>query len=396
MVAAMATLQQLLDVGDRDGARAAALKVLATRPTDGEALSTLARLALEAGELEVARTHLGRVGPRERQTYEVQLAEAMLQQLSGQADAARIAFAQLTGLFPTRHEGFFALGVSLLDKADGKGAQRALATAVKLAPKHFLYRFRHAEACAECGLFEDAGKELLEAIELRPDFTPAYLAFARLLEESGQTEKALQLFELALQTNPTERRLMAEIARVKMAGGDVARGLADVAQVPGGALGLADELMRADHHDAAIAVCEHLEAIGQGSAKVSLVKGMALENAMKIPEAVETYGRAMQQDPADWSAACNRGLLLLEEAGDDEVLLQEARETLEEAVKRARGRSPEALFNLAILHGRSLEWAQGIALARQVVAHPEAGTLKGQAERLLASFEKASVAAARA
>jgi tetratricopeptide (TPR) repeat protein len=386
----MSSLQDLLDRGDRDGARAAATKVLSGKPTDGEALSVLARLALEAGEIDAAKGHLARVGPKERQSYEVLLAEAMVLQLTDQADAARLAFAQLTGSFPTRHEAFFALGLSLLDKQDAKGAEKALGTAVKLAPKHFLYRFRHAEACAQAGRFEDAANELMQAIELKPDFTNAYTAFARMLEASGQTDRALELIAVGLQATPGDRRLVAEQARLKLNEGDVAAALAGVEKVPGGALGLAEELMRANAHDAAIEVCEHLEATGKGSAKVSLVKALALENSARTDEALEAYAKAMAQDPSDWSAANNRGLLLLEEYQEDAAKVEEARLTLEEAVKRAAGKAADPLLNLALLHARKQEWTKGIALAQQVVAHPTAGPLKAQAEKMIASMQKAA------
>lgn len=386
----MSSLQELLDRGDRDGARAAATKVLAGKPTDGEALSVLARLALENGDVDGARGHLARVGPKERTSYEVQLAEAMVQQLSDQADAARLAFAQLTGAFPTRHEAFFALGLSLLDKQDAKGAEKALATAVKLAPKHFLYRFRHAEACAQAGRFEEAANELMQSIELKPDFTHGYTAFARMLEASGQTDKALELLDVGLSAVPTDRRLLAEQVRLKMGAGDVAAAVANADKVPGGALGLAEELMRGNAHEAAIELCEHLESTGKGSAKVSLVKALALENSAQTDEALEAYAKAMAQDPSDWSAANNRGLLLLEQYQDDEAKLDEAKANLEEAIKRAGGKAADPLLNLALLHGRREQWAEGIAAAQQVVAHPAAGGLKEQAERMVASMKKAA------
>jgi hypothetical protein len=50
-------------------------------------------------------------------------------------------------------------------------------------------------------------------------------------------------------------------------------------------------------------------------------------------------------------------------------------------------------FNLALLHGSQKEYAQGIALAKQVAAHPQAGALKAQAEKMVASMEKAEKSA---
>lgn len=379
----MTALQELLDKGDREGATAAANKTLATKPTDGEALSALARLALEAGDLDTAKAHLARVGPKDRQSYEVLLAEAMVLQLSDQPDAARFAFAQLTANHPTRPEALFALGLSLLEKQDAAGAERAFDAATKLKPGHFLYRYRHAEALAQNGRFKDAGQALMKTIELRPDFVRAYLAFARMLEANGQPDDGLEILAGGLGAMPNDRQLVAEQLRLRLGKGDkAALATAD--------LGLAEELMRGNAHEAALEVCAHLEANGKGSAKVSVVKALALENTAHPDEALEAYAKAMAQDPADWSAANNRGLLLLEEYQDDAARLAEAKANLEEAVKRAAGKAVDPLLNLALLHGRQQQYAEGIALAKQVAAHPHAGALKAQALKMVASMEQAA------
>ncbi len=382
----MTLLQELLDRGDREGATAAATQILTARPTDGEALSALARLELEGGDVDGAKAHLERVGPRDRQRYEVLLAEAMVLQLSDQADAARFAFAQLTATHATRPEAFFALGLAQLEKQDAVNAEKALATAVQLLPGHFLYRYRHAEALAQNGRFADAAQELTKTIELRPDFVRAYLAFARMLEANGQATQGLEILAAGLGSMPGTRPLLAEQLRIRLATGDpAALSKAD--------LGIAEELVRANAHEAALEVCEHLEAEGKGSAKVSLLKALAYENTARTDEALEAYAKAMAQDPKDWSAANNRGLLLLEEYQDDAAKLAEAKATLEEAVRRAAGTVADPLLNLALLHGRQKEYAQGIALAKQVVAHPKAGALKAQAEKLVVSMEKAAKSA---
>ncbi len=386
----MPTLQELLERGDRDGARSAAEKRLASTPSDAEALATLARLELEAGELDTARRHLARVPPKDRQRYEVLLSEAVLQQLSDQPDAARLAFAQLTGTHPDRHEGFFALGISLLDKQDAKGAERALASAVKLAPKHFFYRFRYAEASAQAGHFEQASDELLTCIELKPDFNLAYTALARMLEAGGEGAKALELIDLGLGALPGNARLVAERARLLANAGEMAQALEQAKALQGGALALVEQLMLLNAHDAALALCDELEARGQGSAKLSLLRGLTSENAGLLDEALEAYAKAMAQDPSDWAPANNRGLLLLELAQDDAAKLSEAKATFEEAIRRANGKAVEPMLNLALLHGHQKDFAAGIALAKSVAHHPSAGPLKAQAEKMIASMEKAA------
>ncbi len=384
----MPSINELLDLGERDDARALAEKTLAQKPTDGEALSALARLALEDGEVELAQGHLARVLPRERSLFEVQLAEAMVLQLSGKPDAARHAFAELTAAHPKRSEGFFALGIALLEKEDAKGAEKALGTAVSLQPKHFLYRYRHGESLAQAGRMADAAEELIKCIELRPDFVPGYLAFSRLLAATGQTDKGVEILNAGLGAMPTERRLMAELARSRLVADDVDGALALAEKAEGGALGLAEELTRGNANDAALVLCEALEKRGKGSAKVSLMKGVAHEGSGRTAEALAAYAAAMKQDPSDWSAANNRGLLLLETG--DEASLAEAKTHLEEAVSRAAGKAPDPLLNLALWYGRQEQWAEGIATAQKVISHPKSGALKAQAEKMVASMQQAS------
>ena len=359
----MSSINELLDRGERDGARALAEKTLAQKPTDGEALSGLARLALEDGEVELAQRHLARVLPKERSLFEVQLAEAMVLQLSSKPDAARHAFAELTAAHPKRSEGFFALGIALLEKEDAKGAEKALGTAVQLQPKHFLYRYRHGESLAQAGRMADAAEALMKCIELRPDFVPGYLAFARLLSATGQADKGLEILNAGLGAMPTERKLLAELARLKLVEGDVEAALAQAEKAEGGALGLAEELTRSNANDAA-------------------------EGSGRTTEALVAYAAAMKQDPSDWSAANNRGLLLLETG--EQATLTEAKANLEEAVSRAAGKAPDPLLNLALWYGRQEQWAEGIATAQKVVSHPTAGALKAQAEKMVASMQQAS------
>jgi tetratricopeptide (TPR) repeat protein len=386
----MANLQELLDLGRRDEARAESLAILKTQPTDAEALSTLARLELENGQVDAAQLLLARISPNDRDYYEVLLSEAMVLQLSEDPDGARLAFAELTVAFPTRPEAFFALGVSLLDKQDAMGAVRSLAQATKLQPTHFLYHYRFAEALAQAGEFVDAATELTRTIELRPDFTAAYTAFARMLEADGKLVQALEVVGAGLGSMPTDRKLLAEQARLRMASGDLEGALAALDGTPETGVRLAEDLIEAKAFTAAVEVCNQLEAKGQRTAKVSLVKGLAHEAAGRTEEALKAYAEAAALDPSDWAPPNNRGLLLLEDFPNDPARLEEATVDLTEAVRRAAGKQPAALFNLALLHGRRQRWAEASALANQVVAHPAAGPLKAQAEQLLKSLKKAA------
>jgi tetratricopeptide (TPR) repeat protein len=210
------------------------------------------------------------------------------------------------------------------------------------------------------------------------------------VEASGQTDRALEILGGGLTAMPSDRRLLAEVARLKLAAGDVETAMAQAEKAPGGALGLAEELMRGNAHDAAIEVCTRLEQLGKGSAQVTLVKALAYENSARTDEALAAYAHAMTQDPSDWSAANNRGLLLLEEYPEDATKVAEAKQNLDEAVRRAGGKVADPLLNLALWYGRTERWSEGISTAQQVVHHPNAGALKEHAQKMVESMQKAA------
>lgn len=56
----------------------------------------------------------------------------------------------------------------------------------------------------ESGNADNAAKQYLAALKLDPDYLPALLGYARLLDQLGQTDAAIQLYQRAAKTHPKE------------------------------------------------------------------------------------------------------------------------------------------------------------------------------------------------
>lgn len=151
---------------------------------------------------------------------ESELAEAMTLWQAGHAEDARVALTAMTMRWPEHAEPFLYLGMVLLQQEDDANAERALAEAVRLAPNEGVIRFRHAEALAQLGRFDEAVSALLASIEASPAEARPYLALARMLEASGQHQRAIAVLESELAVMTQDMRLQEEATRIRNARDD--------------------------------------------------------------------------------------------------------------------------------------------------------------------------------
>ena len=68
---------------------------------------------------------------------------------------------------------------------------------------------------AKLGRFEECVKELGAAVELSPGEASPYLALARILETSGQSEQALRVWSGGLAALPGQAQLIEEVRRMR-------------------------------------------------------------------------------------------------------------------------------------------------------------------------------------
>jgi len=172
-----------------------------------------------AGMVLVTHASDERVFPDTSQA-ESELAEAITLWQAGHAEDARVALTAMTMRWPEHAEPFLYLGMVLLQQEDDANAERALAEAVRLAPNEGVIRFRHAEALAQLGRFDEAVSALLASIEASPAEARPYLALARMLEASGQHQRAIAVLESELAVMTQDMRLQEEATRIRNARDD--------------------------------------------------------------------------------------------------------------------------------------------------------------------------------
>jgi len=132
----------------------------------------------------------------------------------GQHGEAGARLEALAAAWPQRADPLLLLGMLLLEQQDDENAERALAEAVARAPDDGVVHFRHAEALAQCGRFDEAAWALTQAIERSPREARPYVALARLLAVGGQRPRALVVLEAGQGLAEPADLLLSELARL--------------------------------------------------------------------------------------------------------------------------------------------------------------------------------------
>ena len=193
----LAAASQQLQAGRLTEARAAFLRVLETRPEDGDALHGLGLVYQRAGDAAKAAELLERAvqSAPTNAVYWTNLGAAQrdLEQLA----AAIQSFRRSTELAPSHPMLLVNLGLALQDSGDRPGAEAAFRQALTVDPSC-------AEACNELGhllTFHDppaAMQALQAALRLRPGFEKAQVNLFVLLIREQQGAAALELAERRL------------------------------------------------------------------------------------------------------------------------------------------------------------------------------------------------------
>ena len=389
-----ASLRELLARGERTEAEQQARKRLSQAPQDVEALATLASLQLERGSFSMARSTLAQAAPADRSRWELRWVAAMLDVSESPPDAAQTLLARLWREHPDKAEVGYAWGTFLANQGLPDRAREPLTRAVTLAPDHGLYHFALATVLLELGEPAVATRHLQDTVRLLPSHTAAYAALARLLLLEDKAGEARRLLEAARPVVDQPALLEGLLGSLRVGEGALAEGLALLERAlnvfPDHAGFNADKaraLAALDRTAELLAFCDGLERTGRGSTPTRLVWAAALERT-RPAEALTLYGRVMEQDPSDWMAANNAGLLALH-GSDAEAAPREARPLFELAFVRSDGRVEPAL-NLARTLALLGEKDKALHLAQQVVAAAPEGPLRDEARRVIRLLGQAS------
>jgi len=139
---------------------------------------------------------------------------------SARLPQARLMLEQALRLDPQSPAAHESLGLLYLRQGDREKAAPHFSEAVKLDSRSFLAHFYAAEAAHETGAegLDATERHLRKAIEINPDFVPAYSNLVGVLTARGRNlEEALQLAVQATKLEPGVLRHKMGVARVLMA-----------------------------------------------------------------------------------------------------------------------------------------------------------------------------------
>ena len=106
-------------------------------------------------------------------------------------------------------------GEDALDEGDPQAAIGHLTALTDHAPDFAAGFYTRAAAYATAGLFGPAFQDLARALQLEPRHFPALTQLGVMLEETGDTERALQAYRESLTIHPHQEEAIDGVARLE-------------------------------------------------------------------------------------------------------------------------------------------------------------------------------------
>jgi tetratricopeptide (TPR) repeat protein len=393
---AMSALEQLLEAGETEKAKAAAEKALAKQPQDRSALVVLSKVLLLEGQLDKAEQHLARA-EQTGASAETLLLRANLAAQRGQLQPAVGYFRQAISREPQRAEAHFGLGLVLFKDGKAEEGLLSLEKAVKLEPENAVFVYRLGQVRLEAGHTDRGIQAMAQAIVLQPRFLAPYLTLTQALLEQNRLVEAKKVLKEGLRAIPNHPRLLAMTTALALGIGDeqlsyvAAKTLADQRpKDPKAQANLALLLLVRGQHEDAMRLCRTMESQGLATAELKMIEATVHEAAEPpaYDRAAAAYEQAMVLDPSGWKAPNNLGILLLRMPGDPpDQHLPRALAVLQEAVQR-NPNQPEPRLNLALAYTRMGDKANAQIEAMTALAAdlPEGHPVREQAQQLIASL----------
>jgi Flp pilus assembly protein TadD len=386
-------LRELFAAGQTRKAREEAEKILKKKPDDAPALVALAKAHLVEGEVAEAEKAVQRAEAAGGETLDTLTVRAALATEAYELDRALELYGRVAKGDPKRAEAEYGMGLVLAEQQRFADSLPHFERAVALAPKAGVLHYHLAQNLIRLDQHKRAVEHLEKAVTLNPMYPPAYQLLAKILCIVGRPADAKELLEEGLKLMPRDTRLRGELTNVQLILKDTAGAAATAAKL---AEDLPKDVVAQENHVVtllgegrlkdAVAKVRALEKQGVRTASLKMSEGMALQG-MDPPDvegAIRAYEQAMSLDVQDWKAACNLGLLLLQQGQPQERALARAVTVLTEAMRRGPDR-PEVLLNLALAYVRQNNRPKALELARKVVALelPPGNPAREQAERLV-------------
>ena len=168
-------------------------------------------------------------------------------------------------------------------KKDWPAAEASLRRAVRQRPQHSRTRYHYGLTLEDVGREEEARSQHLQVLENDDGYLPAVTALARSFLEAGDTDRAIEYFERAVELNAHHRNSLLSLAKLMFQRGKLGRARAFV-----------DRILDFDSNDGPAA----------------LYLGLILTNQGRTDEALSVYDRLLTHEPGATAARLNRAWLL--------------------------------------------------------------------------------------
>ncbi len=188
-------------------------QVLASDPSQPDALQLLAVIALARGKNEEARRLLTKAAKSapDRADIHSNLGNALL--ALGQPDKAIEAVEQAIALKPDYAEAHYNLGEALRRAGRPKEAEQALRRTLELQPDNAGNANKLGALLIQMGRWTEAEELFHRAIEVSPGHVGAWLNLGAVLDHGHRTSEAIVAFEKVLALDPHNVRAMARLIR---------------------------------------------------------------------------------------------------------------------------------------------------------------------------------------
>jgi tetratricopeptide (TPR) repeat protein len=347
-------------------------KLCETRPNEPLAFYWLGRAEEMLGnkkEAEAAYTSAIKVGGESSQAVDAYVALAQLLSSLGRAEDATARLAEAGNRFPGlaalhRARGEVALSTGNYEEAK-KEFEAALAREDELGTK-----FKLATALRRMRAFDDAAK-LFDAIaEADKDFPGLALERGLLFEETGQSERAFEMYAKALQSAPNDPDLKLRVGSTQVMAGHAKQAEPILREVykakPNSAevnhfLGRA-MLVRGTGLAEAKRFLERAAEIDPNRAEYHLYVGWVANELGEMQQAESALKRAIELDRNLGDAYWQRGVLL-QKQGQTLDALRDLKIALEKRPTRY-----EAYATMARCYEDQIKWAEAEEAWRKAIA----------------------------
>lgn len=310
-----ATAERLVLFGNilrMQGEKARALEkfvaALRLAPRSAEIRLNTANLLGELGRTQEALELIGTVLGIRPNWHPALLSRALVLQRSGQADEARKALEQLAWLYPSSMDALYALGRLEEEQGRPDAARAAYDKVLAAQPEHADARNQLGLLLLQAGDADGALAQFEECLRRRPGHPGALGNAAATLARRGRRDAAASLYRELLRVDARNAPARLSWSRLLMEGGRYGEARRELALL---------ERQAPDWIDVHLTVAENYIYAG------------------RYERALAANARALELDPANFTARLNRALLT-GETGDPEAALPLLEKLLEEAPADSR------------------------------------------------------------